>query len=231
PGGLRRRAARGGRRDGGLGERRPVDPVPGRRRRPRGDALRGAARREGDVRVERLAAREPTRAGARVDRPPAGPDPPRGGGAAAPARRMGAGARGDLSVRARVPRRLAGAHRDRDARRQQGPLAVRRAAARARRAPRDRALVGPRLERGAARGARRRGADGPSGLPEPALAAVPHVRAARERAAGVERARGPRAHSRGPRAVAGASRTGHLFVIDATPRPREPRTRWLTETP
>ena len=85
---------------------RPVDPHRRRRHRPRGDAQRDPARRPGDLRPERMAARQPARARrGRQHRAAAGAHPPRGRRRAAARRRVDAGARRAVPVRPRVPRR------------------------------------------------------------------------------------------------------------------------------
>ena len=72
---VRDRAPRRRHRDARHRQRRPLAAVDRARRRPRGHGQRGAPRRPGDLRAERLAARQPPRARPQgVDRAAPGPD-------------------------------------------------------------------------------------------------------------------------------------------------------------
>ena len=109
-------------------QRRPVAALDRRRRRPRGQPHRGAARRPGDVRAVGLAPRVSCAARGRRDRAVAGADVRGEGRRAAGTGRSGRGARGDRRLPPRVPRRLADPH----LRRHAGRTAARRGASRSR---------------------------------------------------------------------------------------------------
>ena len=92
-------------------ERRPLGPLARRRRRPRGEPHRDAARRAGALRAERLAARQPPQARART-RPTLWPEHTytQEDEALLVPGAVDAGARRHLRLRPRLPRRLAHPH-------------------------------------------------------------------------------------------------------------------------
>ena len=138
--GVRHRAAHRRHRARRHRQRRPVGAGHDARRRLRGDDQRGASRRQGDLRAERLAARQP--AGARragVDRAPPGADPRSGRRGAAAEGLADPGAGSAVPLRPRVPGRLAHPHRGAAARRQPAGVGVRRASSDRAPSPTDRA--------------------------------------------------------------------------------------------
>ena len=125
---VRHRAAHRRHGDARHRQRRPVGAVDAARRRPRGDGQRGATRRQGDLRAERVAAGEPARARRRrVHRAPPGADLRE-----APTSRRCRRARPTLGARAAVPvrrtrsARFADPHRGAAAGRQPAVVGVRR---------------------------------------------------------------------------------------------------------
>ncbi len=158
----------------------PLGAIGGQAGRPAGDRLRGPARRQGDLRPERLAARRPEQAR------PGEEHQARAG--AGPAKARQAGPVGDqvdqgdgpaLLPGPRLPRRV-GDPGDRERRRRRpAGLGLRRGEAVRKREGDDRALAGDAVEAAAA-GRRRRCPDRPAALPGPARRALPRLRAVRE---------------------------------------------------
>ena len=178
---LRDRAAERRRGRGGRRARGRLGPLLDSQRRPAGDDQRGTAGRQGDVRAERLGARQHAQARRGQEHAArARPQPPRGGRLAI-ASQLRAGHDPPLLRGAHVPRGLAHPRQDRRAERRPAHLVFQRDGARRTGGGRDRLrrkeAVAPRPPGGAGR----ERADRASTLPGPARRAVPRLPARCER--------------------------------------------------